>query len=514
MMTPAVKDKLLHRRQFLFASGGVEPLPGCRMVEVGSGCELSVHPDLDVARVEADGVLVVLLGFILDPAQPQRGNREIVEGLLAETRGAADFAMATSEMGGRWVLLRRDAAGWTIVHDATGQRQVCFTRGPRAGGFLCASDAGIIASRIGLEMDAAAVDFIRSRGESDFEVYWMPGDRTLYREVAALLPNHFLTLPDGGAHRFWPVREPARRDPDEAHSECLAILRGLIAAAGRRFPLSVPMTAGWDSRLMLALCRDRAADLYAYTFDYPNMPRNSRDVWVPARLLPALGISHQVIPYPETIGADFKRLHRICNVAANDSYCADAQALYAVYPEGHVCVTGDAAEVVKCYHARADGATGKVGARELAAMSGLGGHPFVIAAMSEWLEEAGDPPVELLDLFCWEQMAGRWQPKVRAEYDMVQDCLAPLSHRRLLETMLGVDPALRRAPDFTFIARLVMALWPEALSVPVNPPETLGGKRRALNLLKKTGIHRIIPSAARQKLKATLRRRKPGTPAN
>lgn len=510
----SVDDPLLHRRQFLFASGGAHELPGGRGVDVGNDCRLSVHPELEVTRVESNGVLGILLGFILDPERPERSNSEIAAGLLEETSDPADLARATSAFGGRWVLLRRDAASWTIVHDATGQRQVCFTRAREAEGFLCASDAGIIASRLGLEMEPAAVDFIRSRGESDFEVYWMPGDRTLFKEVAALLPNHFLTLPEGDVHRFWPSARPEPRDPDEALDFCLGTLRGLVDAAGRRFALSVPMTAGWDSRLMLALCRDRASGLYAYTFDYPNMPRNSRDVWVPARLLPTLGIAHHVIPYPETTDARFKRLHRLGNVAANNAYCADAEALAAVYPAGHVCITGDAAEVVKCFHARDPGSRDPVDAHELAGLSGLGTHPFVVGAMADWLAEAGDPPVDLLDLFCWEQMAGRWQPKIRAEYDMVQECLAPLNHRRLLETMLGVDPELRRAPDFTFFARMVEALWPETLSVPVNPPETQSRKRRVLNLLKKTGLHRLIPPAAKQNLKIALGSHGPTKPAS
>jgi hypothetical protein len=403
-------------------------------------------------------------------------------------------------------LIRHDPAGLHLLHDAVGQRQVYHARDPGGRGFVCASDAGIVARALDLEPSPEAVDFIRSRGESDFEIYWMPGDRSLFAGVSALLPNHSLSLPDGEVTRFWPQGplEPAGPE-DAATADCLRLLRGVVEAARKRFPLAVPMTAGWDSRLMLALCRADAADLYAFTLDYPNLPRQSRDVWVPQRLLAALGIPHHLIPYPGVVDADFKRIHRANLASANDAYCADAQALRGAYPDAKVCVTGDAAEVVKCFYKRSRPDSEPVTPEELAGLAGLGSHPFVRAAFADWLRDAGGAPVDLLDLFCGEQMAGRWQAQVRAEFDIVQESFAPLGNRRLLRRMLGFDRSQLESPDFRLFSRFIEELWPEVLAFPINPPEVRSRKRRALDALKKTGLHRLFPASARVRLKALLK---------
>jgi hypothetical protein len=222
-------------------------------------------------------------------------------------------------------------------------------------------------------------------------------------------------------------------------------------------------------------------------------------------LLGKLGIPHHLIPYPATIDEDFKRIYRTNNASANDAYCSDAQALHGVYPDSRVCVTGDAAEVVKCHFRRTRPAHEPVDANELAGMAGLGSHRFVIAAFGDWLAAAGNPPVDLSDLFCWEQMGGRWQAKVRAEFDIVQESFSPLNNRLLLTMMLGIRRERRQAPDFLMFHEIVETLWPETLAEPVNPPETQSRKRHVLNLIKLTRLHRLVPAKRRSALKSALR---------
>ena len=126
-------------------------------------------------------------------------------------------------------------------------------------------------------------------------------------------------------------------------------------------------------------------------------------------------------------------------------------------------------------------------------------------AFARWLSDAGIPDVDLLDLFCWEQMAGRWQAKIRAEYDLVQDSFAPLNNRRLLGVLLAIHPDRRRGPDFPFFSELIAALWPDVLSEPINPPEPMTTPRRVLNVIKKTGVLKLVPHSAKEKVKSLLR---------
>lgn len=496
---------LRYRRQFLLSTDASHVLPGGKRVLIGGHYHVSAHRDLELTHIERGGKSLTLLGFALDPDSPESGNEQILLRLIDVAGSPEEVIRATDALGGRWVLIVHDGRETIVLQDATGQRQVYYVRDPEGGAMVCASEVGVMSEMLRLTMDAEAVDFIRSRKTDDYEIYWMPGDTSLYAGIAALLPNHYLSLPDGTCHRFRPVPPLEPITPQQALAECVRLLKGQIESARRRYPLAIPMTAGWDSRLMLALNQDHAADLYAFTLAYPHLPVGSMDVVVPARLLEKLGIAHHVIPYPKTLDAGFREIFRHNNASANNAYCGDIEALHVHYPEERVCVTGDAAEIVKCYYRRTRPLTQPVSATELAEFSRLGQHPFAVRAFGRWLDDAGNPPIDLLDLFCWEQMAGRWQAKIRAEYDMVQESFAPLNNRRLLGIMLSVDAGQRRAPDFGFFAELIGALWPEVLSEPINPPEMLSRSRRVLNVIKKTGVHKLVPDAAKQTIKGMLR---------
>ncbi|MEO8615845.1 MAG: hypothetical protein ABI600_11950, partial [Luteolibacter sp.] len=462
-------------------------------------------PDLQLTHVEQEGKSLTLLGFALDPDDPEAGNGEILRRLIVSTERCEDIFQVVETLGGRWVLIVHDGEQTIVLHDATAQRQVYFTRPGTGGGMICASKPGVMAERLGFTMDASAVDFIQSRKLNDYEIYWMPGDTSLYAEIAALLPNHFLSLSDGSCHRFWPAQALPPMSYPQVLAECVRLLRGQIDSAQRRYPLAISMTAGWDSRLVLALHRQYTEGLYAFTLVYPHLPCESRDVCVPKRLLGKLGIEHHLVPYPDTIDGAFKEIFRRNNISANSAYCADTQSLYAIYPGDRVCVTGDVAEIVKCYYGRRRPKAEPVSALELAELGGLGKHPFALEAFGRWLEHSGGPPIDLLDLFCWEQMAGRWQARVRAEYDMAQESFAPLNNRRLLRVMLTVDAGMRCGPDFRLFGDLIEALWPDVLSEPINPPESVSRARRVLNILKKTGLPQMVPEGAKAKIKGVFR---------
>ncbi len=504
-MESELTDHLLFRRQFILSSEADHALHGGKQVLIGARHHLSAHPDLELTHVASGGKSLTLLGFALDPDHPEAGNKQILLRLMEVIGTCDDVFQHIDTLGGRWALIVHDGAETIMLHDATAQRQVYHARDVATGAVVCASEPGLMAERLGLTMDTKAVDFIKSRKTDDFEIYWMPGDTSLYAEISALLPNHCLSLTTGNCRRFWPLQPPAPIQYAHALTECVRLLRGQLRSVALRHPLAVPMTAGWDSRLMLALCRDHADDLYAFTLAYPNLPVDARDVAVPAKLLASIGIRHHVIPYPKTIDVVFKEIFRRNNASANEAYCADVQALNEVYPENRVCVTGDAAEIVKCYYARKRPGPEPISSTELADFSRLGRHPFAIEAFARWLEDADAPPIDLLDLFCWEQMSGRWQSKVRAEYDMVQESFAPLNNRRLLVTMLTVDAGLRRAPDYRMFTDLITGLWQEVLTEPINPPETTRPSRRLIEAVKKTGVMRLVPETTKKKVKALLR---------
>ena len=256
---------------------------------------------------------------------------------------------------------------------------------------------------------------------------------------------------------------------------------------------------------MLALSQPVREQLYCFTLTYPHLSLASRDVAVPARLLKQLGLQHHLIRYPDKIDPEFKALFRQSTPSGSAAYSADAQAMHAQYPQDRLCLTGDVAEIVKCHYRLPGVPDHAVTPQQLAQVCQLEPHPLVLEALAEW--RAGVPTnsaIPLLDLFCWEQMAGRWQAQIRAEYDIAQESFAPLNCRTLLQTMLAVDEGERQGPAYPFFRGLIEQLWLEVLAVPINPPETTSLKRRVLRALGSTPIYRLIPRQVKDGAKRWL----------
>lgn len=504
---PDTLAPLVQRRHFCL-SGSPSPLiPNARHARFADRYSLTSHPDLELTHLSDGGRSLTLLGYLLDPEDPAAGNADILARLLARLGRCTDVIAPTYRLAGRWVIVAHDGTDTIVFHDASALRAVYYVEGPRGAdgsSARCASEPGLLSRASGLPLDPEALAYLGTRIDAVDEVYWMPGDTSPYAGIRALLPNHYLELETGLAVRYWPTAPVPEIGFDRAVSEGIRLMRGQVEAAARRWPLSVSMTAGWDSRLMLALCRSVTPDLFAFTLRYPDQYATLPDLRVPARLLPKLGMRHHVIAYPARVDPDVRALARLNSGALEKAYCADTQALLEGHPAGRVCVTGDVAEVVKV-HYRVDGVADRdLTPTHLARLLRIGDGPFALRAMERWLASARPSPIPLLDLFCWEQMGGRWQARIRSNHDTAHDSLAPFDCRLLLTTLLGVDEARRRRPGFDLFAALIRGLSPDVMAEPINPPEvpTLG--RRLLGVAAKVKLTKVVPPAARARLKRWL----------
>jgi len=444
--TPALEE-LAFRRQFYLGPEFLEYFPSWKRVRIGVALCLTAHPDLEVCHTSDASRSITLLGYLLDPNNPAAGNSDIVDALLHKLDRFDSFWTHTEELGGRWILIVNDGHETVIFNDAAGLRSVYFhALGASRGGTVCASQPGLIAEKHSLPRNEEALAFIESRGHDDSEVYWFPGNTSLYHDVRALLPNHYLRLGTGTTYRYWPDRDVPCIGREEAIDASARTLLGLMRSAQHRFSLALSLTAGWDSRLMLALSKNIIRNVYCFTLAYSDVEK-SRDVTVPTTLLKKLGVPHFILHYPKQVNKEFKRIHQRSTSAPSAAWCADVQILYEQYPQDRVCVTGDVAEIVKCYLRLPAPAQRKVTAEDLAALCRIGTHPFLMKAFEEWLSDVQPRNLNVLDLFCWEQIAGRKQQQIRNEADIAHESFAPLNCRRLLLTLLGTDEIDRQPPE-------------------------------------------------------------------
>jgi len=115
----------------------------------------------------------------------------------------------------------------------------------------------------------------------------------------------------------------------------------------------------------------------------------------------------------------------------------------------------------------------KVTAKKLAGFADVPGNRFAIKHFGTRLSEAhgiaNTYGINVLDLFYWEQKMGNWQAMSQAEWDIAQEVFCPFNCRSLLTTLLSVDEKYRRPPEYQLYEKLIRYLWPETLSLPINP---------------------------------------------
>ncbi|HMJ80196.1 MAG TPA: hypothetical protein VK592_04070 [Candidatus Dormibacteraeota bacterium] len=413
---------------------------------------------------------LTLLGYALDPRSPLRGNGELVEDLAG--RGTLDRILeGSAAFGGRWALVVAEEVGLHLLTDATGLRQVFYTAG--VGSRWCASQASLIAAEAGIARDPEASAFLGSLYVRAYSEFWWPFDTSPFRGVRRLPPNHVLDLERGEVTRYWPVSAPAPRPFERVVDAGAELLRGSLEAAANRAPLALTLTAGLDTRVLLAAARDLRSRAVWYTLDPRMLHTSPADLDVAARLSARLGLTHLVIGRGPKV-PDYRRLYAESVDAPHAAWATVGEGLWEAFPPERMAVFASSSEIARAPEHWHDSPR-RVTPGSLVAFANMSADESGLArtAFGRWLEDAG-PSAERsgyhpLMLFYWENRIGSWLATGVAEWDLIHETCAPFSCRHLLETLLASDVADRRGPACRLHHALVERMWPEALLEPVNP---------------------------------------------
>ncbi len=458
--------------QFLLGPEFVDALEGWQNIKVSVSLMLTVHPELAVNQVSDRGKSITLIGYILDPGDPQQDNVGIIKSLLAGFSSIDLLIAATARLGGRWVIIAADDEQTVLFNDALGLRQVFYTTPDYPGGFWVMSQPGIFAWLKKLSIAGDALNFINSSAIRNQPEYRWPGVTTAFTEIKHLLPNHCLDLSTGKCWRYWPRTMINTRGLGEGADEAVGILQGLMAAAVNRFDLVLGMTAGYDSRIVLASSRKVLNKLSAITVHQGSMPDTHQDLVVSSRLLGKLGVHHTIVKPLPCMSEAFRKTFKENVFMAHDHYGPDAEAILEHYGRKQVVVTGSGAEVGRePFRKRIDASKRHFTAEDLAGLQWMEDNRFAIQSFQQWLDDVGElHGIHLLDLFSWEQSHGNWLAGTQMEFDIAwRDIFTPFNCRELLVCLMSVDERYRNSPDHRLFKLLIEKMWPELLSEPINP---------------------------------------------
>jgi hypothetical protein len=303
-------------------------------------------------------------------------------------------------------------------------------------------------------------------------------------------------------NRFWPTR-PLRRQSAKAaaaHARNMlsAILEG-VSRNGRK--VLMPVTAGLDSRALLALSRS-AAQRYA-CFVYAPAKHKTRDLYVEDRVVAGnlarrQGLRLTELRYAKKLDDEFadRLAANMSFITASHTIGFEAQAITRAFGTDVTLLNGNVSEIARNYFGFMPRSL--VDERYLTCAIDLELSPLTRAELARWLPEARKAcargRIELSDLFYWEFRMGCWQAYVQVQLGGMLDIFTPYNCRKLLETLLSAPKGARSGVVAPLYREMIAQSWPELLDVPINPSKSRSYRVRAGAFMRR---HALLNFAAK-----------------
>jgi hypothetical protein len=471
----------LHRRQFIL---GPEPFlagEGWISEQIGPSLHLSRCPELPASSVtDKRGVTWRLLGLALqsDPDAPEpleqlAGNEQSA---LLETYGS---------WSGRWILISDSE-----IHLDAGGLIGCFYRTIQHGStteLWASSSPALIVAIPGRECIRRDGPKLHPGKGMD----WFPLPRSGFAGVRKLLPTQILSLVPMTDRRVLPRPSLMNGQKPTTYHEALNTLQRSLVTSLSRLRKSdeaiwLPLTAGVDSRLILAAARQADLSLTTFTQQYPLM--ESADRQLPPLLARELGYKHrQLRP------GRFSRTRRALFDAHTAGECVDgdrrffAHGQWEMIPAPALILRGGVFELGRCYFHRKFPEPDARDLVELIATRFHFGefHPTStvhLAGITEWVEwtaRTSQPGLDWRDRLYLEQRIAGWVSSIEQALDLTSYTRAYIANcHAYMTTVLTLPETARRTGQHHI--DLIGRMAPQLLRFPFNPADGKSALSRRL----------------------------------
>lgn len=379
--------------------------------------------------------------------------------LDAGTASDLDPAIETlfERLGGSFVIVIDGFDQSHIYLDACGSKSLVFDPKTKTA-----------AATTGLLLDAHAY-VGRFRGDlyqrlNILRDGWFPAGLTAHHGIVRQLVNHRLDFATMTQARHWPTHQIAIGEAPEKTVDIICrATRASIDAMRKDGQVTFGLTAGNESRMLLALCRDVAHEI---NFATVNGPESGLDMVRAEELSAKYNLSHQRLPIVQAThdeAWDWHSLTSHCMGGGNMWTHASARPMAG----NGFFAGGLGGEIGRAFFWRAgDTAETEVDAKTIVGRFGMPADDTVVQAVSQWFPSLdGFDPFLKLDLAYLELRMGCWA--FAQAYTMPEvHHTNPMISRRSFAAMLALPPSWRRGQLMTHEA--ILQNWPELLDLPIN----------------------------------------------
>ncbi len=330
---------------------------------------------------------------------------------------------------------------------------------------------------------------------------YLPAGLTADPKISRLLPNHYLDLVTWKPVRHYPNNhcEPlSETNADEGYRECADIVERHINAFAQHYkPLYITLTAGSDSRVMLACAKQAIERIEFITFDLRSRKKyrteSYADFIIARQITAKFGINHRILgverPSRELKNEYLLRIGYAGNAGKARNFlsaCRQHLDLKGAWATGHAGAVGSG------YYWRGIRSDSEhLDATLLLKRLGLPLAPRFISAMEQWLADfPAEPATTVLDYLFIEQRVGCWAGPHQYGTAPFAAIFCPFNHRDLFDLAHSLKRVHLRKNDLC--RGIVPLVWPALNNLPINNyPGPLGWASQsesALKALAKKGL--------------------------
>jgi hypothetical protein len=451
---------------------------------------LHAAPDLEIVVTRTkDNKNVILLGLAFHNA---KADFKISEGIPRYT--GAELIADSAFWAGRWLLIIER----TVVLDASGLLGVFYHQKQP----VLSSSLALLARSLGLE--GCRMEIIHGLG-----IDWYAGPSTRYAGVRRLLPSQNFCLESWqveGRNLLLDVVSLSNSDPVLLYEDLLLTACRNIAALGA--PVYLPLTAGFDSRTILAAAV--AAGLRPVTFTMVKPDLSRADLEIPPKIAASLGLSHILIE-PRSLDSSLRRQldeHTAGNmVDADRDFISKGQ--WDSIPKSAIVLRGGCFEFGKAYFDQKISSSLDIAAitAPLKIQNGFGPawlskrQPLITKSLVEWLRWVGsapEPNLDFRDRFYLEQRLGGWLADVEQALDITGTIRVHVANSRLAYSIMNTASRADRKA-VVYQKKIISRLNPGLIAFPFNQVDPINARVRRVikwRIIKILDVFRLIFSPA------------------
>ena len=310
-------------------------------------------------------------------------------------------------------------------------------------------------------------EMIRALGMPESDA-WYPSGLTPMKNVRRLLPNHYLDLENWAPIRHWPKPGDLNSRNNDFGVTVKTVVESLkknILAVSKQYPLQMSLTAGRDSRMLLACSRDVLQRIKFHT-----------GVWVPSGVDSEVGsqLAKKLKLNHVTLSVKLASTSELHDWQSRTGHCV-AGEIWRIHPTSRkidhhrAFLPGCAGEVGRAYYWRdGDENLASLTAQEILKRAKLPALGKIVSNTEAWLNEISHLTWNtILDLMYIEQRLGCWAGPLQYGQDgMHQARIFPFNDRSIFKAILNspVEPRRRQRLADDILA----SEWPELLDLPFN----------------------------------------------